>query len=111
MKTRFQSARKWTVIVASTLVLLWLIACAGIYRAMQEPPEQFGHVMAKIPGPVAFMVFPFETMWLRARRGTLHIGDSAPDFTLAKVDKTGQVQLSSLIAQKQPVVLIFGSYT
>jgi hypothetical protein len=28
-----------------------------------------------------------------------------------KLDKSGSVQLSGLIAQQQPVVLIFGSYT
>lgn len=111
MNARYQAARKWTVIVVSVLVPLWLIGCAAIYHAMREPPEQFGHVMARIPAPVAFMVFPFETMWMRARRGTLSVGDAAPDFTLTKIDKTGQVQLSSFTAQKKPVVLVFGSYT
>jgi hypothetical protein len=111
MNTRYQSAKKWTVITLSVIVPLWLIACAAIYHVMRQPPEQFGHVMAHIPGPVAFMVFPFETMWTQARCGTLHIGDAAPDFTLTKIDKTGQVQLSSFTAQKKPVVLVFGSYT
>lgn len=67
--------------------------------------------MAKIPGPVPFLVLPFETLWLRARAGTLQIGDPAPDFTLAKLDKSEHIQLSSLTAQARPVVLIFGSYT
>jgi len=111
MNTRYQSAKKWTVITLSVIIPLWLIACAAIYHVMRKPPEQFGHVMAHIPGPVAFMVFPFETMWTQARRGTLHIGDTAPDFTLTKIDKTGQIQLSSFTAQKKPVVLVFGSYT
>jgi hypothetical protein len=111
MNTRYQSARKWTVITLSVLIPLWLIACAAIYYVMRQPPEQFGHVMARIPGPVAFMVFPFETMWTEARRGILNIGDAAPDFTLTKIDKTGQVQLSSFTTQKKPVVLVFGSYT
>jgi hypothetical protein len=111
MNTRYQSARKWTVLTLSVLVPLWLIACATIYHVMRQPPERFGHAMARIPGPVAFMVFPFETMWTRARRGTLRVGDLAPDFSLTKIDKTGQVQLSSLTAQKKPVVLVFGSYT
>ena len=78
---------------------------------MRRPPERFASVMAKIPGPVPFLVFPFETLWLRARSGVLHTGDAAPDFTLTKLDKSGQVQLSSLTAQGRPVVLIFGSYT
>jgi hypothetical protein len=111
MNTHYQSAWKCTVITVSVLIPLWLIACAAIYHVMRQPPEEFGHVMARIPGPVAFMVFPFETMWTQARRGTLDIGDAAPDFTLTKIDKSGQVQLSSFTTQKKPVVLVFGSYT
>jgi hypothetical protein len=76
---------------------------------MRQSPETFGGVMAKLPG-VAYVVVPFETMWMRARSGTLHAGDAAPDFSLTKLDKTATVQLSSLTAQ-QPVVLVFGSYT
>ena len=67
--------------------------------------------MSKIPGELPFMIFPFETLWMRARAGTLHIGDRAPDFSLGKLDKTDHVQLSSLTTQGKPVVLIFGSYT
>ena len=93
------------------IAVLWLIGCAAIYSVMRRPPEAFARVMAKIPGPVAFLVFPFETMWKQARAGTLHVGDPAPDFSLAKLDHTDRVQLSSLTAQGKPVVLIFGSYT
>jgi hypothetical protein len=78
---------------------------------MRQSPEKFGRVMAKIPGPIPFLVLPFETLWLRARAGTLQLGDHAPDFTLAKLDKSEHIQLSSLAAQGRPVVLIFGSYT
>jgi hypothetical protein len=78
---------------------------------MRQPPEQFGRAMSKIPGELPFMIFPFETLWMRARAGTLHIGDRAPDFSLAKLDKTDHVQLSSLATQGKPVVLVFGSYT
>ena len=78
---------------------------------MRKPPEDFGRVMMKLPQPAAFMVLPFETLWLRARAGTLTIGDHAPDFILTKLDKSGQIQLASLTAQGQPVVLVFGSYT
>ena len=67
--------------------------------------------MSKVPGELPFLIFPFETLWMRARAGTLHVGDRAPDFTLAKLDKTDHVQLSSLTAHAKPVVLIFGSYT
>jgi hypothetical protein len=64
----------------------------------------------KLPGPVAFLAFPFETMWMRARAGTLKVGDPAPDFSLQKLHEDERIQLSAL-HQKQPVVLIFGSYT
>ena len=95
----------------SLLAVLWLIGCVFLYRTMQRPPEQFAGVMAKIPGPVPFLIFPFETLWMRARAGHLAVGDRAPDFMLTKLDKSAQIQLSSLTAQKRPVVLIFGSYT
>jgi len=67
--------------------------------------------MAKIPGPVPFLILPFETLWMRARAGTLQVGSPAPDFALMKLDKTAPVQLSALTAQQKPVVLVFGSYT
>jgi hypothetical protein len=87
-------------------------ACFGTYvwGAMHQPPETFGRVMAKMPGPIPFLLFPFETAWLHARAGTLHVGDQAPDFSLLKLDKSERVQLSAL-SQQQPVVLVFGSYT
>jgi len=37
-------------------------------------------------------------------------GDPAPEFDLARVDGTGRVRLDELVA-RQPVALIFGSYT
>jgi hypothetical protein len=86
--------------------------CFGAYVwwAMHQPPETFARVMARMPGPVPFLVFPFETAWIHARAGTLHVGDQAPDFSLLKLDKSERVQLS-LLSQRQPVVLVFGSYT
>jgi hypothetical protein len=93
------------------LALLWLLGCGALYEIMRKPPEKFARFMAKLPGPVPFLLFPFETLWLRARAGDLHVGDPAPDFSLTKLDKSASVQLSKLTAQGQPVVLIFGSYT
>jgi hypothetical protein len=93
------------------IATLWVMACVGLYSVMRQSPEQFGRVMAKIPGPVPFLILPFETLWMRARAGTLQLGSPAPDFTLAKLDKTDHIQLSSLSAQNRPVVLVFGSYT
>jgi hypothetical protein len=111
VNTKYLPSKKMLVRTLLVIVVLWLIGCGWIYSVMQRPPERFASVMAKIPGPVAFVVFPFETLWLRARSGTLHTGNVAPDFKLAKLDKSGQVQLSSLTAQGKPVVLIFGSFT
>jgi hypothetical protein len=95
----------------SVLVLLWVGACGILYRFMEQPPETFARFMTKLPVPLAFMVFPFETLWTHARAGNLQIGDSAPDFSLVKLDKTAQIRVSDFTAQQHPVVLIFGSYT
>lgn len=103
-------ARKRLGIGAIVLVVVYLAFGSYIWWAMNQPPETFGRVMAKMPGPVPFLLFPFETFWLRARAGNLQIGDAAPDFSLLKLDKTERVQLSALNKQ-QPVVLVFGSYT
>lgn len=93
------------------ILLLWVLGCGALYRIMRQPPEAFAHFMAKLPGPVPFLLFPFETLWSQARAGNLHVGDPAPDFLLMKLDKSASVRLSQLTAQGRPVVLIFGSYT
>jgi hypothetical protein len=111
MNLGLKSAKKPLITTVCVIAVLWLAACAGIYSVMRQPPERFASVMARIPGPVAFLVLPFETLWTHARAGSLRVGNAAPDFTLAKLDKSAQVQLSSLTAQGKPVVLIFGSYT
>jgi hypothetical protein len=103
--------KKTLITTLSALALLWLIACGILYGVMRRPPETFARVMARVPGPVAFLVLPFETLWTRARAGTLAVGDPAPDFTLTKLDKTAKIQLSAFTAQGRPVVLVFGSYT
>jgi hypothetical protein len=93
----------------AALVLAYVLFVSFVWWAMRQSPETFGRVMARLPG-VAYVVVPFETMWMHARTGILHPGDPAPDFSLTKLDKSSTVQLSSLTAQ-QPVVLVFGSYT
>jgi len=93
----------------AAIILAWVGFVAFVYSAMRKPPEQFAALMAKLPGP-AMLLFPFETMWGQARRGTVDVGDMAPDFTLPMLDRTGEVSLSSFRG-KQPVVLVFGSYT
>ena len=103
--------KKCVVTAVCVVATLWMAACGVLYHVMRQPPEQFARVMSKLPGPVPFLLFPFETLWLRARAGDLAVGESAPDFSLAKLDHSGQIQLSSFTAQGKPVVLVFGSYT
>jgi hypothetical protein len=100
------------MILRILIVLAMAYAAFGslIWWAMHQPPERFAKVMMRLPGPVPFLIFPFETAWLRARAGHLNIGDHAPDFSLLKLDKSARLQLAAL-NQQQPVVLVFGSYT
>jgi hypothetical protein len=82
---------------------------ARVYYAMRQPPDAFGRFMAKLPMPL-MMAFPFETLWTRARAGTVNVGEAAPDFRLPTVDRRSAMQLSSFRGDR-PVVLVFGSYT
>ena len=111
MLKKLHSYKRPLVATVCVVAVLWVCASAALYRVMRQPPERFARVMSKIPGPIPFLVLPFETLWTRARAGSLHIGDPAPDFLLAKLDKSDHVQLSSLTARGRPVVLVFGSYT
>jgi len=111
MSTKSTVVKRAAVRAFVVIALLWLLGCGLLYRVMRQPPETFARVMARIPGPVAFLVLPFESLWTHARAGDLQVGDSAPDFSLLKLDKSASVQLSTLTAQGRPVVLIFGSYT
>jgi hypothetical protein len=104
-----RNTKRWMVGIFATLFCLWIGLVGYIDWAMRQPPEVFGHIMAKMPMP-AYFLFPFETMWTNARKGTVKIGDSAPDFTVKTLDARTPVRLASLWAEK-PVVLVFGSYT
>ena len=106
---RKRSFRKWLVPAAAVLIPAWLCFLGYINWAMHQPPEVFGRVMARMPMP-AYFVIPFETMWSRARKGQLQIGDAAPSFTVKKLEDKIPLELGSLWAEK-PVVLVFGSYT
>jgi hypothetical protein len=97
------------LLVGLGLVVLYGVACAGIYTAMCQPPERFGAIMSHVPD-LAFMILPFRPFWMSARAGKLKVGDAAPDFELPTVDHQHSVKLSSEYPSK-PVVLIFGSYT
>jgi hypothetical protein len=104
--------RQWIKITTRVLVvvlLLWVIFVGYMWRIMHRSPEGFARVMMHLPWEV-FLICPFETMWTHARAGTVKVGDPAPDFTLKKLDKNGNIHLAEL-NQGQPVVLVFGSYT
>ena len=103
-------SRRRVVFAAVVLLVLWAGFLGYIWWAMNQPPEKFARVMSRLPTPAAFFVLPVETLWTRARAGHLQIGDPAPDFLLERQDKTGSIQLAAL-TPRQPVVLIFGSYT
>ncbi len=102
--------RKLLVRLFICLMAVYLGFASFIWWAMRQPPETFGGVMARMPAPVVFLLFPFETLWTHARSGSLQTGDPAPDFSLARLDKSERIQLSAL-SSRQPVVLVFGSYT
>jgi len=111
LTTKYRFTKRTLLRAVAAVALLWLLGCAALYGIMRRPPETFARFMAKLPGPVPFLLFPFETLWTQARTGALRVGDPAPDFSLMKLDKSASVQLSNLTAQGHPVVLIFGSYT
>ena len=106
-----KSVFKGIVAGLCVIVLVWAFASVALYRVMRRPPEQFARVMTRVPEPYAFLVLPFSTLWRHARAGALELGDPAPDFTLEKLEKNGQIQLASFAQQGRPVVLVFGSYT
>jgi hypothetical protein len=111
LTTRYTIPKRTLLRAFAVVALVWLLGCSALYHIMRRPPETFARFMAKLPGPVPFLLFPFETLWTHARAGALRVGDLAPDFSLMRLDKSASVQLSTLTAQGRPVVLIFGSYT
>ena len=107
--TRKPRWKKITAAILTGVFALWVAFVSYMWHAMHKPPEDFARVMSHMPWEV-FLVVPFETLWTRARSGSLNLGDPAPDFLLAKLDKTGTVHFSEM-NKMQPVVMIFGSYT
>ena len=105
------SVRKVLLRLFVCLMIAYICFGAYVWWAMHQTPDAFGRVMSRMPGPVVFLLFPFETLWTQARAGTLHVGDPAPDFSLLKLDKSERIRLSAFAEQRRPVVLVFGSYT
>jgi hypothetical protein len=92
-----------------TIVALYGILCAAALAVMYQTPERFSRVMIHVPD-VAFIILPFKPLWFTARAGRLHVGDTAPGFSLPTQDQKNSVQLASF-RTAEPVVLVFGSYT
>ena len=90
------------------VVVLYASLLAGLLAVMRDP-TLFGRVMRRVPEP-AFVVIPFKRLWFMARAGRLRQGDAAPDFDLPAQDQKSRVRLASFRG-REPVVLIFGSYT
>jgi len=99
--------------LALTLLILlgalWIIFVAGLYLAMLQPPEKSRRIVAKL-STRARKFLAVKPLWLLARKGSLAIGDTAPDFELPALERDGTVRLSEEYRAK-PVVLAFGSYT
>jgi hypothetical protein len=95
--------------IGGALVTLYLLVSAVMLAVMLQPPLRFAQTIRYVPGPM-FALLPFEPLWSFARGGRLGPGDAAPDFDLASLDKRTHVRLSSFQG-RQPVVLVFGSYT
>jgi len=102
MRTRLLKA-------ALALVTVYVVLCGALLVAMLQPPARFGQIISKVENPVLFIALPFKQLWYIARDGAVESGDPAPDFELAKPDRSSTVRLSSLGGR--PVVLVFGSYT
>jgi len=96
--------RKFVAAFAVVYLLL-----AGSLVAVMHRPILFGEVMRHVPGPMMMLV-PFKQLWFIARAGRLKVGDWAPAFTLPAADRQSLVSLASFHG-REPVVLIFGSYT
>ncbi|MBO0910775.1 MAG: hypothetical protein J2P13_03185 [Acidobacteria bacterium] len=112
MGIRAAISHRWIKISGAIVIavfLLWVAFVGFIWQAMNRTPEDFARVMSHMPGEV-FLILPFETLWTRARAGRLEIGDPAPDFSLMKLDRSSSLRLSE-INRRQPVAMIFGSYT
>ena len=96
------------VVFLVAAAVLYVVLSAALFAIMLRPPEVIGSFFKRIPWPF-FATLPMERLWLRARAGSLRVGDTAPGFDLATFDKRSRVRLESL--RGKPAVLVFGSYT
>lgn len=101
----------WLTGALIALAVVYAALFAMVTIAMLQSPERFGAFMKRMPMLLVWGVVPGTRLWLWARRGTLQVGDRAPDFSLRSLrDRATRVSLSSYRGDR-PVVLVFGSYT
>ena len=106
---------RWLGTFMAVLLLVYVSLLIGVFAAMHQPIERFGKIMLVHAGTTVHGR-PVRADVERCTLGALDIGQPAPDFVLRTADKKGQpqpieqVQLSSFHG-RQPVVLVFGSYT
>ena len=60
-------SRRFLLRLLVGLVIAYVCFGAYVWWAMHQPPETFVCVMSRMPGPVPFLIFPFETAWVHAR--------------------------------------------
>ena len=101
---------KLVVRAVAALAAVYVLFFGAVLTAMLQTPERFGQFMRHAPEALVWGALPAPRMWLWARQGRLAPGSLAPDFTLATVDRQSSVTLSSFRG-RQPVVLVFGSYS
>jgi hypothetical protein len=95
--------------IGIAVLLAYGLVVVGFYVAMRQKPGTFSKVMSHTPD-AAFIVLPFKSMWLNARKGSLRPVTLRRISGSRNIAKTSKVRLSSFRGQK-PVVLVFGSYT
>lgn len=102
---------KWVLRIFVVLAALYAALYAVVFTAMRQSPVRFGKFMKHMPPALVWGALPAKSMWLKARAGTLSVGDAAPEFTLPTMkDRNTAVTLSAHRGVR-PVVLVFGSYT
>ena len=83
---------KWTVaLIAVVLLAVFLVLC----KMAGGPKDAYGMVRYALP---------------HMKRGTLRVGDDAPDATLLALDGTTRFHLRERTGSR-PLVVVFGSYT
>lgn len=95
-----QHTKRWLLGVIAVLCCLWLGFLGYVDWTMHQTPELFGHAMAGCRPP-AYFLFPFETMWIHGREGSLSVEDTAPDLEVKTLDAKAPLQFASLWADNR----------